>query len=76
MAENPKPGVMEVRIEDDGTFTIVTGPFSEERHEEADEALKILEELCGEKRITQQLPIRHTHVQTGRHVEQRRHIGR
>jgi hypothetical protein len=63
----PPDNTFDLKVEEDGTMTIVTGVFAEEIHKQADEMLEFLEEQLGTTRVTTQLKIvdHHVHLHGG-----------
>ena len=66
----PDDGTMVLKVEKDGTVTVVSGLFSDgESHQAADDVLAFLEAKLGSPRQTSQLKQRpeHVHLQHGVH---------
>jgi hypothetical protein len=61
---------LKIRIEEDGTITVVTGKIGKEVHLQADQFLREVQELLGAQKTAEALE--HVHVHTHRVAKKER----
>ncbi|MHC1728546.1 MAG: hypothetical protein AB9866_21520 [Syntrophobacteraceae bacterium] len=72
MALKPVNDVLQIRIEEDGTITTVSGKMSAEVHQAADEFLESAHQLMGGERKDTRLAQQHSH--THHHTHDHKHL--
>ena len=70
---NPVNDVLQVRIEDDGTITVVSGRMGAEVHQAADQFLADVTRLSGGERQDTRLAQQHYHVFDHHHHHNHEH---
>jgi hypothetical protein len=69
----PEKDTIQIKIEEDGTITTITGRMGVEIHQTAEEFLQGLAETLGAKVTVKELPHRQAHLHNAQHTHDHVH---